>query len=91
MTRIVCALEQYRAKHRTYPAALEELTPIFLHTVPNDVIDAAPMRYRRGEGSGFLLYSIGGNRKDDGGSFVPEKGRGGRPRPADWVWGERWP
>ncbi|HWA81867.1 MAG TPA: hypothetical protein VG820_00425, partial [Fimbriimonadaceae bacterium] len=45
-----------------YPAALPNLGEISL-----DPMDGKPLRYRR-TGSGFTLYSIGHNLKDDGGS-----------------------
>jgi hypothetical protein len=89
-TRIVCALEHFRTRHGSYPATLDELTPVFLETVPRDVADAAEMRYRLKASNEFLLYSIGSNKKDDGGSSAPLKRGSGPAGPADWVWGEVW-
>jgi hypothetical protein len=48
------------------------------------------MRYRLKEDGDFLLYSIGANAKDDGGSSMIEKSFSGTFKAADWVWGELW-
>jgi hypothetical protein len=61
------ALEQFRAAHdNRYPAALSELMPAWLSAVPLDPFDGQPLRYRT-KGSGYALYSIGPDLKDDGG------------------------
>jgi hypothetical protein len=61
------ALEQFRAAHdNRYPATLSELTPACLSAVPLDPFDGQPLRYRT-KGSGYTLYSIGPDLKDDGG------------------------
>ena len=40
--------------------------PRFLDAVPLDPFDGKPLRYRE-LGTGFVVYSIGPNRRDDGG------------------------
>jgi len=73
-----CELERFRLASGKYPKALAELqTPL-----PGDVIDGRPLRYRL-RGEGYVLYSVGWNRVDDGG--VP--GQGQDPlREGDWTW-----
>jgi hypothetical protein len=61
------ALHEYRRRHDSYPDALADLVPEVLPRVPIDYIDGQPLRYRP-TSSGYLLYSIGENGLDDGGS-----------------------
>jgi hypothetical protein len=69
------ALKRYQLKHGNYPSNLGALVPELLPAVPLDPVDGKPLRYRPNQDRTFLLYSVGLNRKDDGGS------------PAlDWVW-----
>jgi len=71
------ALWLYRKEHGRYPENLSALVPRYLPSVPADPFDGKPLRYRR-EGTGFRLWSIGQDRKDDGGVE-------GKPR---WVQGD---
>jgi hypothetical protein len=80
--RLACALELFRRAHGAFPERLDELVPDFLDAVPHDVMDGAPMRYRRNDGS-FKLWSIALNRQDDAG----ETGLSIKPADQlDWVW-----
>lgn len=64
---VAVALEEFRAAQGNgYPDALSALVPTYLQFVPADPFDGQPMRYRK-EGTGYLLYSIGPDLKDDGG------------------------
>lgn len=60
------AVEEFHRDHGAYPDRLDELVPDYLPRLPIDYADGQTMRYRR-EGDGFLLYSIGHDRVDDGG------------------------
>jgi hypothetical protein len=62
-------LEIFRREHGKYPDALDALVPELLPEVPADRITGEPTRYRLLE-SGPLLYSVGADRKDDGGRPV---------------------
>lgn len=66
---IATALEEYRLAHDSYPVKLEGLMPKYLIEIPNDVIDGQPMRYRLEAKDSFVLYSVGWNRKDEGGAI----------------------
>ncbi len=82
----VCALKQYKRAHGSYPADLEAMVPALLPAIPIDPFNGKPLRYKlAGEGSGAtpLLYSVGVDGVDDGGTFSPnpdDKGREANPR-----------
>jgi hypothetical protein len=86
--RIVCALERCRKARGEYPGSVADLAPQFIEQLPVDVINGGPMQYRRTNDGKFLLYSVGWNETDEGGtpaltgdpSAKPDFTRG------DWVW-----
>ena len=90
--RVACALERYRLAKGSLPETLTALSPEFLNTVPVDVFDGKPLRYRREQDGRYLLYSIGWNEKDDGGEIALKEGNAARTRASvaatrgDWVW-----
>jgi hypothetical protein len=87
MARMACALERYRLAHNEFPESLEALSPSFLRKVPHDLINGQPLHYRRTSGGKFLLYSVGWNETDDGGTVVLNKtGRLVDTTKGDWVW-----
>jgi len=98
-----CALERYRLAQGRYPDTLEALVPEWLKEVPVDLLDpkGGKLKYRREGDGGFVLYSIGLNRVDDGGNPAPahKEWHGGqatflrlgqatflRLDKGDWVW-----
>ena len=64
-----CALERYFLDHHAYPGSLDALVPVYFDRAPNDVIDGAPLRYRPTGDGRYLLYSVGWDGRDDGGSI----------------------
>jgi hypothetical protein len=79
---IACALERFRLAHGEYPENIDALVPQFLDTIPHDIIGGGPLHYHRASQATFVLYSVGWNRRDDGGVR-------GQPLPGtdgDWVW-----
>jgi len=60
-------LATYRAENGAYPSQLSELTPKYLPQAPLDLFTGQPLIYKP-QPNGFLLYSVGLNGKDDGGS-----------------------
>lgn len=71
------ALREYHRRNGEYPESLDELVPDFLPRLPIDDAHEArqPLRYRRTkDGLDYVLYSVGLNGVDDGGSH-----RGGPP------------
>lgn len=64
---VALACERFRRKHNTWPESLDRLVPDSLDAVPLDPFDGAPLRYRRLD-DGVVVYSVGPDRRDDGGS-----------------------
>jgi hypothetical protein len=86
LARVACALERYRLAHGEYPAALDSLAPQFIASLPHDVINGQPLQYRRTEDGKFVLYSVGWNEKDDGGTVALTKSGTVDYDQGDWVW-----
>jgi hypothetical protein len=88
-TRLACALERYRLSTGGFAETLTPLVPRFIESIPNDVIDGKPLRYRRLADSGYVLYSVGWNQTDDGGVLAWKKENKQTSVDAsqgDWVW-----
>ena len=85
-TRLACALERCRLARGAFPQALSELTPDFLTSLPAEIVNGEPYRYRRTDDGRFLLYSVGPDLRDDGGIIDPKKNAKDQ---ADWVWSYR--
>jgi hypothetical protein len=69
---IVClAAERYRRAHGRWPEAPADLVPGQLAAVPVDPFDARPLRYRR-LADGIVVYSVGQDGADNGGTFDEE-------------------
>ena len=88
LARIACALERYRLVNGKFPETLAALAPQFLQKIPHDIINGKPLSYRLTTDGQFILYSVGWNETDDGGSVV--LGKGQTPsvdmKQGDWVW-----
>lgn len=65
---IAFALAEHHANTGKYPAALADLKPRYITAVPDDLFSGKPLNYTRTD-AGYLLYSVGENGKDDGGTF----------------------
>lgn len=69
--RLAVALAIHQAQHDKYPESLDELAPKILAELPIGAFSEKPFRYRRlvdKNKEGYLLYSLGVNGVDDGGS-----------------------
>jgi len=84
--RLACALERYRLVHGDYPENLEAITPQFIATLPPDIINGQPLHYRRTSEGRYILYSVGWNETDDGGTTILTKAGRIDPEKGDWVW-----
>jgi hypothetical protein len=61
------AVELFRRAHNgELPTDLNELVPTFLPSLPRDPFDGEPLRFKR-RSSGYVVYSIGRDLRDDGG------------------------
>jgi len=66
VTRLVVALNRYEMRNGKLPEALEQLVPEYIDSVPRDPYDGKPFRYDRNK---EIVYSVGKNLKDEGGSI----------------------
>ncbi len=80
---VACALERHRLKHGQFPENLAPLAPEYLPAIPNDLIMDQPLKYRRESDGSFTLYSVGWNKKDDGGIAAKKSADN---QEGDWVW-----
>jgi hypothetical protein len=85
---VACALERYRLAQGQFPDSLEPLSPRFVEKMPHDIITGTPLIYRRTSDGQFILYSVGWNEKDDGGTTVLPTGKERKQElsEGDWVW-----
>lgn len=67
LTVTAIALKRYYLRNGKYPASLDQLIPEFLETHPVDWMDGQKLRYRL-EGHSFVLWSVGDNGTDEGGT-----------------------
>lgn len=87
LARVAIALERHRLALGGYPEKLDALAPRFLPQVPHDLINGEPLRYRRTADGTFLLYSVGWNETDDGGTVALLKNQRNLDwKEGDWVW-----
>jgi len=71
LSRLALLLRAHRARYGRYPDSLADLDQPG-GQVPADPHTQAPYRYRR-DGDGFLVYSLGPDRDDDGGVSESDK------------------
>jgi hypothetical protein len=65
------AIERYRLAHGMWPTTLADVTgDRFLSSIPADPYDGRPLRYLVGP-DGVVVYSVGPDRRDDGGKRPP--------------------
>lgn len=86
LARVACALERYRLASGQFPDTLDALAPKFIPTLPHDVINGQPLKYRRTDDGRFVLYSVGWNETDDGGNVGFGKSGNLDISKGDWAW-----
>ena len=83
--RTAIATELFRRERGRWPESLQELVPLYLDEIPTDPFDGKPLIYRRmreGEEfrderygivvrNGVIIYSVGPDGSDDGGTMGP--------------------
>ncbi len=72
LTKLAFALAAYRADHNVFPAKLADLVPNYASRIPKDLFSEADLHYSLQDG-GYVLYSIGPNREDDGGRGLDDR------------------
>jgi hypothetical protein len=86
LARVALALERFRFARGQYPDVLDALVPQFIEKLPHDVINGQSFKYRKATGGSFVLYSVGWNEKDDGGTVALKKDGVADREQGDWVW-----
>ncbi len=73
--RVALAIQRYRLATDNLPDTLANLVPTYLDVVPKDPFDGRSLRYEKLE-TGFVVYSIGEDGRDDGGKERLPFGKG---------------
>ena len=73
LERLAIAIAGFHAQAGRWPNELSELFPDFTETIPRDRFSGQALIYRASQ-SGYVLYSVGRNGKDDGGEPAPWHG-----------------
>jgi len=72
---VTLALHAYQLQHHSYPLTLAELSPTYLHTIPQDPFGPTGSLHYKLDGAQYLLYSDGPDNKDDGGQRIDDPQR----------------
>ncbi len=83
---VACALERHRLERGDYPETLHALVPRWADSLPRDIIGGQPLHYVRGQKGTYVLYSVGWNGTDEGGTTCLDPGGCPSVREGDWVW-----
>lgn len=73
MLLLALCLRAYRLEHGAYPHMLAELCPAYLPQLPEDPFAAQGGYGYKLKGSAHVLYSVGPDDKDDGGTSIDDK------------------
>ena len=68
------AIERFRLAEGKLPQTLSEVVPTYLDAVPKDPFDGEDLKYRTRD-VGYVVYSVGDDRSDDGGTGKDERKR----------------
>ena len=84
--RAALAVERYRLAKGALPETLADCAPGFLEGVPADPFTGRELRYERLR-SGFVVYSVGEDGRDDGGWEPPSRWRRPHGQTSDVTFG----
>ena len=70
-SRVAVAIERFRRDRNALPTALSDLVPQYLREIPSDPYSGRPLLFRPAE-SGYTVYSVGPNQRDDQGDLSSE-------------------
>ncbi len=85
--RIGIACKIFKNLNGDFPDELSELSPGILDEIPVDPFTGNPYVYRKGD-SGFIVYSVGSNQKDEGGRGTWKITQKVMEKDDDWAWKE---
>lgn len=77
VAQIAIAAERWRVAHGQLPEKLDQLIPQYIQKIPIDPFDGNRLRYKK-TSEGFIVYSIGIDKIDDGGLNTKMSKRSGR-------------
>ena len=80
--RVALAIQRYRLSTGNLPDTLADIMPTYLKTIPKDPFDGRTLRYEKLE-TGFVVYSVGEDRRDDGGKERLPTGKT-KKAPSSW-------
>ncbi|MCW3054954.1 MAG: hypothetical protein JWN14_4124 [Chthonomonadales bacterium] len=78
---VTLALHAYRLERGHYPAFLAELAPAYLQKPPDDQCAAQGTFQYHLKGSDYVLYSVGPDGKDDGGTPIDDPKNASKTHP----------
>lgn len=67
-TVLAIAVERYQRRQGRLPAALDDLCPAYIDSLPSDPFTGKELLFTS-DGGSYVVYSVGTNRSDDGGSI----------------------
>jgi hypothetical protein len=79
-TQIALAVERYRLAEGSLPKSLDNLVPAYMDAIPDDPFDGSPLKYHVRK-SGYVVYSVGEDLTDEGGTEQGTQGRDSRGKP----------
>ena len=71
LSRSAMAAQAYRAKNKKYPAAIADLAPDYITSIPTDPFDGQPLKMAAMD-NGIVIYSVGPDFADNGGNPAKE-------------------
>lgn len=77
ITRLALAACRYRAERGRLPERLGEVVPELMPVVPTDPFDGKPLKWKRTDDGGLVIYSIGPDLSDDDGKPYDEDAQTG--------------
>ena len=69
-------IQRYRGDRGAVPATLSDLVPAYADTLALDPFSGQVLKYVHDD-EAYTVYSVGGDRRDDGGDLAP-RARGSR-------------
>jgi hypothetical protein len=79
-TQTALAVERCRLAEGRLPKSLDNLVPAYMDAIPNDPFNGSPLKYRVRQ-SGYVVYSVGEDLTDEGGTEQGTQGRDSRGKP----------
>ncbi|OHB83868.1 MAG: hypothetical protein A2Z38_09050 [Planctomycetes bacterium RBG_19FT_COMBO_48_8] len=79
-TQTALAVERYRLAEGRLPKSLDNLVPAYMDAIPDDPFDGSPLKYHVRQ-SGYVVYSVGEDLTDEGGTEQGTQGRDSRGKP----------